>query len=119
KVKRKKIKSEINIRKMQQYNKGDNHLIRRSMMRYEREKPLSDRDDDELQQMLVDVKKEYQEHDNYYLFEEVGSRFNLFIHNQGGEPLKNCTIKLKIPNKKGLYIANDIYDEPGNYSRLI
>ncbi|HLR79163.1 MAG TPA: ATP-binding protein [Bacillota bacterium] len=119
KVRRKQIKSEINLRKMPHYNKGVNHLMRSSMMWFEREKPLSARDDDELQQMLVDVKKEYQEHDNYYLFEEVGSRFNLFIHNQGGEPLKNCTIKLKIPNKKGLYIANDIYDEPGNYSRLI
>lgn len=119
KVRRKEIQNEISLRKMPHFSSGINQLMRSSMMWLEREKPLSARDDDELQQMLVDVKKEYQEHDNYYLFEEVGSRFNLFIHNQGGEPLKNCTIKLKIPNKKGVYIANDIYDEPGNFSRLI
>lgn len=94
KVRRKQIKSEINLRKMPHYNKGVNHLMRSSMMWFEREKPLSARDDDELQQMLVDVKKEYREHDNYYLFEEVGNRLNLFILNHGSEPLKNCTINL-------------------------
>lgn len=119
KVRRKEIQNEISLRKMPHFSRGINQLMRSSTMWLEREKPLSARDDDELQQILVDVKKDYQEHDNYYLFEEVGNRFNLIIHNQGGEPLKNCTIKLKIPNKKGLYIANDIYDEPGNFSRLI
>ncbi|PAD44843.1 hypothetical protein [Shouchella clausii] len=69
--------------------------------------------------MLLNVDKDYRDHNNYYLFEKVGNRLNLFIHNQGIEPLKNCTIKLKFPIQDGLYIADNIYDEPGNFSRLI
>lgn len=119
KVRKKEIQNEISLRKMPHYSRGIDQLIRSSTMWLEREKPLSARDDDELQQMLVDVKKEYREHDNYYLFEEVGNRLNLFILNHGSEPLKNCTIKLKIPTKDGLFIANDIYHEPENFYRMI
>ncbi|WP_176087250.1 AlbA family DNA-binding domain-containing protein [Virgibacillus dokdonensis] len=119
KVRRKEIQNEIHHRKMPYYNRNISQLMSSSMMWLDREKPLSSRDDDELQQMLVNVDREYRDHNNYYLFEEVGHRLNLFIHNKGNEPLKNCTIKLRIPIKDGFYIANDIYDEPENYSRLI
>ena len=78
--------------------------------------PLSSADDSELQQMLLDVKNDYRENDNYYYFEEVGNRFNLFILNQGAEPLNDCTIKLKLPIKDGLRIAHDIYDDPAELS---
>lgn len=81
--------------------------------------PLALVDDSDLEKMLLDVENDYMDNDNYYYFEEIGNHFNLFILNQGAEPLKGCTIKLKVPIKDGLRIAQDVYAEPTDVSLII
>lgn len=117
KIKRKEIENELEKRKLSFYD-NDTPLKRLDISLMLEEKPLSYKEDSESEQMLINVKKDYRSHDNYYLFEQVGKRFNLYVHNQGREPLKNCTIKLKIPIKEGLRIAFDIYNEPGSFEKL-
>lgn len=115
---KREIEHEINYRKSPSYT--ETHKMFRSFNTTNRllgnEIPLSSADDSELQQMLLDVKRDYRKNDDYYFFEEVGNHFNLFIHNQGAEPLNDCTIKLKVPIKDGLRIASDIYEDPADFS---
>ena len=121
-IKRKrKIEHEINYRKSPSYTESLKMIrsFNTSLRLLGSEIPVSSADDSELQQMLLDVKNDYRNNDNYYYFEEVGNHFNLFIHNQGAEPLNDCTIKLKVPIKEGLRIAYDIYDDPADLSILI
>ncbi|MCM3390690.1 ATP-binding protein (plasmid) [Ureibacillus chungkukjangi] len=116
-IRKRAIENEIKHRKSPYYMKPLVMASDFSILR--NEKPLSRLDDSELQQMLLDVKKEFIKNDNYYFYEEVGNRFNLFIHNQGAEPLVGCTIKLKVPIVNGLKIAGDVYDDPTDFSRII
>ncbi|MFJ7891377.1 helix-turn-helix domain-containing protein [Lysinibacillus xylanilyticus] len=119
---KREIEHEINNRKSPSYTMSLKMLrdfdINTSLRIFDSEIPLTSADDSELQQMLLDVKDDYRNNDNYYYFEEVGNHFNLIILNQGSEPLNDCTIKLKVPIKGGVRIADDIYDNPADSSLL-
>lgn len=82
--------------------------------------PLHRKEENQLHDMLEKVDEDYAEHDNFYIFEEISDRFNLYFFNDGSEPLKNGELQVMIPIVDGLHIANTIYEKPAEnlYDRI-
>ncbi|WP_338652678.1 ATP-binding protein [Sporosarcina psychrophila] len=83
--------------------------------------PVHQQSDAQLQESLKKIPKNYRDEDGYYLFEQKGSFFNLYVFNEGSETLRNCKVTLTVPRQHGLLIANKIHpqfkyqDIYGNY----
>lgn len=68
---------------------------------------------EQLQNAIKTVREDFEEQDNYYLFEENSERINFYIENRGGIFLEDVKISF-IFNSEVFLIAEDIYEKPGS-----
>lgn len=78
------------------------------------------RDIPTLKKNLENVEETYSEDDNYELFEKNSNKCNISILNKGGNYIEDASIVVKIPKLEGLYISEQVYQEPNqdNFAKL-
>lgn len=74
--------------------------------------PYEKRSTDTLKENLKDVKKTYSEDDWYYVGEEISTKFNIILRNDGDKYLEDVSIKVKIPNEAGIVVMDRIHPKP-------
>ena len=70
------------------------------------------RDIPTLKKNLENVEETYSEDDNYEIFEKNSNKCNISILNKGKDYIEDASIVVKIPKLKGIYIAEEVYQEP-------
>jgi len=69
------------------------------------DEPYENRSTDEIIQEMRQIKDQYHDHDNHFLFEQHHDDIQLVIVNHGDEPLRDAAISLVMPTHEAFNIA--------------
>lgn len=69
--------------------------------------------EDELKKLIRDVEKDYEESDNYYIFEKLSNKLNFYIENKGTQFLEDVIIKIKF-DAKVFFVSEEIFTKPSS-----
>ena len=67
--------------------------------------PYEDRSPEELAGEMQQIRRQYRDQDEHYLFEQNGQALQFVIYNQGDEPVRDASLTLVLPNHGALYVA--------------
>lgn len=74
--------------------------------------PYEKRDIPTLELNLKNINETYYDDDLYVLLEKESNKCNIRIHNKGNSYIEDASIKLIIPNYKGLIVVKEVYENP-------
>lgn len=67
--------------------------------------PYQDRSPQELAEDMHQIRRQYRDEDEHYLFENNGHSLQLVVYNQGDEPIRDTSISLVMPQHRALHVA--------------
>lgn len=67
--------------------------------------PYEDRSPEELSEEMHQIRRQYLDEDEHYLFQKHGQSLQFVIYNQGDEPLRDASLTLVMPNHAAFYVA--------------
>ena len=70
--------------------------------------PYEERSTEEIVEEMKQLKKQYRDNDDYFLFEENKSELQLVVFNQGEEPIRGASLTLVFPNHDVFHIATQL-----------
>ncbi len=70
--------------------------------------PYEERSTEEIMEELKQLKKQYRDHDDHFLFEENKNDLQLVVFNQGEEPIRSASLTLVLPNHEVFYVATQL-----------
>jgi hypothetical protein len=68
--------------------------------------PYEDRSPEELAEEMHQIRRQYRDQDEHYLFDQHGQSLQFVIYNQGDEPVRDASLTLVMPNHEAFYVAN-------------
>ena len=74
--------------------------------------PYEERSTDEIEAEMRQLARQYQRHDNHFLFEQNMSLVQIVVLNQGEEPLLDASLALVMPNPEGFHVARELPPVP-------
>ncbi|MDM5154365.1 hypothetical protein QUF88_11105 [Bacillus sp. DX1.1] len=74
--------------------------------------PYEKRSTETLKENLKDVKDTYNEDDWYYVGEEISTKLNVILRNDGDKYLEDVSIRIKIPKEDGIIVVDCIHSKP-------
>lgn len=80
--------------------------------------PYAQRSDKELRENLQNVQETYAKDDLYVVFEKNATRINLTLINEGTSYIEDASIRVVIPKREGLLVADQVHHKPVNYNPL-
>lgn len=78
-----------------------------------------DRDLHTLRKNLEEIKEDYKEEDNYYLFEKNAYKLNFYIHNNSHKFLEDVSVEILIDTSENYTIRDSIYKKPEYYNPIM
>ncbi len=78
--------------------------------------PYEDRTVEELMAEMQQLKSQYRDHDEYFLFEKNATRLQLVVYNQGGEALRDVKYTLLLPAHDEFCVAGRLPKLPRDNS---
>ena len=70
--------------------------------------PYEERSTEEIMEEMKQLKKQYRDHDDHFLFEENKNDLQLVVFNQGEEPIRGASLTLVLPNHEVFYVATQL-----------
>ncbi len=70
--------------------------------------PYEERSTEEIVKEMKQLKKQYRDNDDYFLFEENKNELQLVVFNQGEEPIRGASLTLVFPNHDVFHIATQL-----------
>ena len=70
--------------------------------------PYEERSTEEIIEEMKQLKKQYRDNDDYFLFEENRSDLQLIVFNQGEEPVRGASLTLVMPNHDVFHVATQL-----------
>jgi hypothetical protein len=70
--------------------------------------PYEERSTEEIMEEMKQLKKQYRDHDDHFLFEENKNDIQLVVFNQGEEPIRGASLTLVLPNHEVFYVATQL-----------
>jgi hypothetical protein len=70
--------------------------------------PYEERSTEEIMEEMKQLKKQYRDHDDHYLFEEHRNDLQLVVLNQGEEPIRSASLTLVMPNHDEFHVATQL-----------
>jgi hypothetical protein len=70
--------------------------------------PYEERSTEEIREEMKQLKKQYRDHDHYFLFEENKNDLQLVVFNQGEEPIRGASLTLVLPNHEVFHVATQL-----------
>ena len=70
--------------------------------------PYEERSTEEIMEEMKQLKKQYRDHDDYFLFEENKNDLQLVVFNQGEEPIRGASLTLVLPNHEVFHVATQL-----------
>jgi len=70
--------------------------------------PYEERSTEEIREEMKQLKKQYRDHDDYFLFEENKNDLQLVVFNQGEEPIRGASLTLVLPNHEVFHVATQL-----------
>ncbi len=70
--------------------------------------PYEERSTKEIMEEMKQLKKQYRDHDDHFLFEENKNDLQLVVFNQGEEPIRSASLTLVLPNHEVFYVATQL-----------
>ena len=70
--------------------------------------PYEERSMEEIMEEMKQLKKQYRDNDDYFLFEENRNDLQLVVFNQGEEPIRGASLTLVLPNHDVFHIATQL-----------
>ncbi len=70
--------------------------------------PYEERSTEEIMKEMKQLKKQYRDHDDHFLFEENKNDLQLVVFNQGEEPIRGASLTLVLPNHEVFYVATQL-----------
>lgn len=67
--------------------------------------PYQDRSPRELAEEMRQIRRQYRDEDEHYLFESNGHTLQLVVYNQGDDPVRDASMSLVLPRHRALHIA--------------
>lgn len=67
--------------------------------------PYQDRSQEELAEDMRQIRRQYQDEDENYLFEQNGQSLQFVVYNQGGEAVRDASLTLMLPDHPALHVA--------------
>lgn len=79
--------------------------------------PYQDRSPEELAEEMHQIRRQYRDQDEHYLFETHGQPLQFVVYNQGDEPVRDASLTVVMPNHEAFYVANRLPRllEDGNF----
>ena len=68
--------------------------------------PYEDRSPEELAEEMQQIRRQYRDQDEHFLFEKHGQTLQFVIYNQGDEPVRDASLTLVLPNHEAFYVAS-------------
>jgi len=70
--------------------------------------PYVDRSPEELLMEINQLRTQYRDDDNHFLFESRGEKVQMVVYNQGSEPIIDASLSLIMPNHNAFYVADGL-----------
>ena len=70
--------------------------------------PYEERSTEEIMKEMKQLKKQYRDHDDYFLFEENRNDLQLVVLNQGDEPIRDASLTIVMPNHNVFHVATQL-----------
>ena len=70
--------------------------------------PYEERSTEEIMEEMKQLKKQYRDNDDYFLFEENRNDLQLVVFNQGEEPIRGASLTLVLPNHNVFHVATQL-----------
>lgn len=70
--------------------------------------PYEERSTEEIMEEMKQLKKQYRDHDDHFLFEENKNDLQLVVFNQGEEPIRGASLTLVLPNHEVFHVATQL-----------
>ena len=70
--------------------------------------PYVDRSPEELLMEINQLRTQYRDDDNHFLFESRGEKVQMVVYNQGSEPIIDASLSLTMPNHNAFYVADGL-----------
>ena len=68
--------------------------------------PYEDRSPEELKREMRQIRRQYKDEDEHYLFEKHAQELQFVVYNQGEEPIRDASLSLVMPNHAAFYVAS-------------
>ncbi len=76
--------------------------------------PYEDRSREELLDEMHQIERQYQNHDEHFLFEQHGKMIQLIVYNQGEETIRDASLSIVMPNHAQFHIASNLPKIPND-----
>ncbi len=104
-----KIEQMIDIRRGMAFTGSTTMVARLTHARlFGTDRPYEHRSTETLSEEMLRVAAEYRDQDEQFLFDEHATRLQLVVFNQGGEPIRDASLTIVIPNHPALYVAESL-----------
>ena len=102
-----KLRQLIRIKRRTKHSSSNTMVARLTHARlFGSDSPYEDRSPEELKQEMRQIRRNYRDEDDYYLYEKHAQELQFVIYNQGEEPIRDASLALVMPNHAAFHVAD-------------